>query len=66
LLHWQGKCGEAVGLALLLTLELSPVLNELGGYQSALSDVLSFRAKELLCCVTGWLRRECLVTEIAF
>jgi len=24
------------------------------------------RAKELLCRVTGWLRREWLVTEIAF
>src|SRR5215467_4668272 len=54
------------GLALWLTLELSPVLNEPGAYQSALSDVLTSRAKELLCRGTGWLRRERLVTQIAF
>jgi hypothetical protein len=41
-------------------------MNEPGGYQSALSDVLSSRAKELLCRVIGWLRREWLVAEIAF
>jgi hypothetical protein len=51
-----------IGLALLLILELSPALNEPGDYQSALSDVLSARAKELLCRVTGWQQREWLVT----